>query len=671
MCYAAAIEKLIMKTGVSLLFSGETASSSLPRMVVGKLFACCRVQPGRNQMSARGVKLLITALLAAVVVFGVSGQEDWPQLRLTKVGEGGFLPVQVVQPHDNTHRFFVVEQPGRIQIYQPGALTPEVFLDITDRVNFFFGGEDGLLSMAFPPGFVAKRYFYVFYTHSDGREIVSRFSLSSTNDNRANSASEQVLLEMPREFITTVNSGQLLFGPDEYLYIGVGDWGFDQIIPNAAQDPKSLFGKILRLDTETSTTAYQVPASNPFLSNTNYRAEIWALGFRNPYRFSFDRLNGDLYIGDVGQLTWEELNYQPGSSPGGENYGWPVREGRHPYQLSCTECPTFTDPVFESQHLEGPSAIIGGFVYRGPDSPRLNGLYLFADFYSGVIKGLRRTGTNWKAEAIGWTPHFISSFGEDQDGRLYITDYLSGEFYRVEDNGQAAMPSFSPTAGTVFSEGIVISCNSTGVTIRYTVDGSEPNASASSVPGGGTITVTNGSVVKARAFRVDLQPSDVATANFTLKTGIPLFTPAHGPVTKGSPISLSTLTPGATVRFTLDGSDPTSSSTIYTTPVTYAPGQVLRAQAFKEGFLDSAIASFQLSAFELQDTRVVTWNGDTAFSWHSATNSLYQVQFTDDFHEWFNATPPIWGAGTPMSYTNVQVFPYRTMRHFRVRSWQE
>ncbi len=273
-----------------------------------------------------------------------------------------------------------------------GAPLPDAFLDITDRVRS--GGERGLLGLAFPPGYADKGYFYVNYTALNGATTISRFRLIAGDPNRADPASEEILLVIAQPYANH-NGGQIAFSPrDGYLYVGMGDGGSGGDPQNRAQNPAELLGKLLRLDVEGAVgtaSAYLVPPTNPYTATIGYRPEIWALGLRNPWRFSFDRQTGDLYIGDVGQGLWEEIDYQPASSAGGQNYGWRIMEGAHCYNPDPCDSTGLTLPIWEYSHSAG-QCVTGGYVYRGDDYPDLAGMYIFGDYVSGAIWGLRRAG---------------------------------------------------------------------------------------------------------------------------------------------------------------------------------------------------------------------------------------------------------------------------------------
>ncbi|NPV07366.1 MAG: glucose dehydrogenase [Anaerolineae bacterium] len=381
--------------------------------------------------------LLLVPLLLAVASPARRAQAQgptWPSLSLTLVADGFVSPVHIASAGDGSDRLYVVEQAGRILIVEGGVALPVPFLDIRDRV--LSGGERGLFSVAFPPGYADKGYFYVNYTRTpDGDTIVARFHLLPGSPDQADPASEEVILHVAQP-ASNHNGGQLAFSPrDAYLYVGMGDGGGSP--DQRSQDPSTLLGKLLRLDVESSVgAAYAVPDDNPFVGEEGYRSEIWALGLRNPWRFSFDRLTADLYIADVGQSAWEEINYQPAPSPGGENYGWPIMEGPDCYNTpDCQEVPGLTLPVWYYGRSEGRS-VTGGMVYRGERSATLRSLYLFADWGSGRLWGLRRVGSQWESALLLDTTYAISTFGEDEAGEVYVADHAGGGLYRLEAPGR-------------------------------------------------------------------------------------------------------------------------------------------------------------------------------------------------------------------------------------------
>ncbi len=369
--------------------------------------------------------LLPTATPARSDPTSPTAVRPWPELTTPLVAEGFDRPVHITHAGDGTNRLFVVEQAGRVRIVKNGMLLPDLFLDIAARV--FCCGERGLLGLAFPPDFADKQYFYVNYTDHRGDTVVARYHVRPGQPNTADPESEEVILRVEQPY-SNHNGGQLAFGPDGYLYIGMGDGGSAGDPHNFAQNPATLLGKLLRLDTESEVRPYAIPPTNPFTATVGYRGEIWALGLRNPWRFSFDRATGDLYIADVGQNRREEINVQPRASRGGENYGWRVMEGSLCYQPSSCDPGDFVLPVAEYDHSLGCS-VTGGFVARAADEPSLQGIYVFGDYCSGRIWGLR--SSTWEQALLLDTSFTISTFGEDESGHLYVADYGGGRVYRL------------------------------------------------------------------------------------------------------------------------------------------------------------------------------------------------------------------------------------------------
>ncbi len=355
------------------------------------------------------------------------------QITVDEIIASGFnLPVQVTHAGDGSGRLFVVEQSGRVRIIKNGSVLGTPFLDLSSQVSCC--GERGLLSIAFHPQYESNGFFFVDYTRAgDGATVVARYQVSANAD-IANPSSAQILLTVPQPY-SNHNGGQLMFGPDGYLYVATGDGGSAGDPQNNAQNIESLLGKILRIDVDNGLP-YTIPTDNPFVGVSG-RDEIWALGLRNPWRFSFDRLTGELFIGDVGQNQWEEIDYQPSDSPGGLNFGWRCYEGNHPYSSYASECQgkTLTYPIAEYSHAEGHS-VTGGFVYRGASYPALQGRYFYADYVDGKIWSLYKTGSNppsWSTPELELdTALNISSFGEDEQGELYVVDY-SGKIRRLAD----------------------------------------------------------------------------------------------------------------------------------------------------------------------------------------------------------------------------------------------
>ena len=394
-------------------------------------------------------KILILGLILFLVLIQTAknvkaqGPPQFPAISLTLKYSGLTNPLQVTNAADGSNRIFIVEQPGRIRVVENGVLLTTPLLDIssTGANRVLSGGEQGLLGVAFPPGFAQKNYFYVNYTRiPDGATVVARYFVTA-NPNVANPASEEVILTISQPFANH-NGGQLGFSPvDGFLYIGMGDGGSGCDPFNNAQNPGTLLGKILRIDVESGIVPYAVPPTNPFVNIPGFLPEIWALGLRNPFRFSFDRLTGDLFIGDVGQNSFEEIDFQPFTSTGGENYGWNILEGLHfsfessncsPPCLLTSSCSQsgFLLPVAEYDHGQG-CAVIGGFVYRGNLHPRMQGIYFYGDLCTGNIWGLRRNGAVWENNLLLSSSLSISSFGEDEAGELYVVDIAAGNIYTI------------------------------------------------------------------------------------------------------------------------------------------------------------------------------------------------------------------------------------------------
>lgn len=362
------------------------------------------------------------------------------EITIDEVVASGFIhPVQVTHASDGSGRLFVVEQPGTIRIIQDGAPQDPPFLDITALT--VDTGERGLLGLAFHPNYAQNGLFYVNYTRADnGATVIARYQVSIDPDVAdPNSAFEILTIGQP---YGNHNGGQLLFSPnDGYLYIGMGDGGSGGDPQENAQDPTNLLGAMLRIDVGGGSP-YVSPSDNPYVGVTG-RDEIWAIGLRNPWRFSFDRKNGDLYIGDVGQNLWEEISFQEGDSSGGLNFGWDCWEGTHQYEWTNCDGLTFTAPIAEYGHDVGRS-ITGGFVYRGTAYPALIGRYFYADYVTGRIWSLVKTGGGFTSPELELdTALNISAFGEDESGELYVVD-RGGSVRRLADvNGPAPPPNLS------------------------------------------------------------------------------------------------------------------------------------------------------------------------------------------------------------------------------------
>lgn len=357
-------------------------------------------------------------------------------------------------------RLFVYEKAGRIKIIRAnGQVISTPFLNITDRVQSS-GSEQGLLGLAFHPDYATNGYFYVNYTHTAGsttRTRISRFQVSS-NPNLANAGSETVLLTVVQPY-PNHNAGDLHFGPDGYLYIPLGDGGSGGDPQNYAQNMRSLLGKVVRIDVDAQSGtpadcrgegsgSYTIPATNPFRDGSGGTCdEIWASGLRNPWRSSFDRLTGDLYIGDVGQGNWEEINFQP-SGASGKNYGWRCYEGNHFYNADgCQERSRYTFPVFEYAQAGTHCSVIAGYVYRGAEYPAMYGHFLLTDYCSGRFWDLECTSNGWQVTQythLQAQARYVA-FGEDAKGELYVVGMGNNTIYRLVENTAVTPTSTPPT----------------------------------------------------------------------------------------------------------------------------------------------------------------------------------------------------------------------------------
>lgn len=390
------------------------------------------------------IPALPTATQTAVSVLPTATPTDPPatplpslealSLKLAPVAEGLDRPLFVTHADDGRGRLFIVEKAGTVRILADGRLVERPFLDIRDRVGSG-GSEQGLLGLAFAPEYERTGYFYANYTDRRGDTVVARYQAAVEPD-LADPASEAAVLKL-KQPAGNHNGGMLAFGPDGQLWIGAGDGGGSNDRFGNGQNPGTLLGKMLRLDvTSDPGQAYTIPADNPWLSSDwngqDVRDEVWAVGLRNPWRYSFDRSTGDLWIADVGQNRYEEINRVPAGSPGGLNFGWPITEGAHcfPEDKACDRR-GLEEPIFDYPHEEGNCSITGGYVYRGTQIPALVGAYIFGDFCSGKIWALAREGTDWNATALLDTDLSLSSFGEDEAGELYVTDLNRGGVYRL------------------------------------------------------------------------------------------------------------------------------------------------------------------------------------------------------------------------------------------------
>jgi glucose/arabinose dehydrogenase len=371
------------------------------------------------------------ALLAGCGGSGSSSSASPPptgsaKVALTQIASGLSSPIDIEQPDDASGRLFVVEQAGTIRILTNGSLATRPFLDIRSLVSV--AEEMGLLGVAFHPNFASSGRLYVNYVRTLGngqiQTVISEFQVSATDPNQADPNSERILLTVDQPF-GNHKGGQLVFGPDGFLYIGLGDGGSGGDPLGNGQSLNTLLGKMLRIDVD-SALPYAVPPDNPFASGGGL-PEIFAYGLRNPWRFSFDRASGQLFVGDVGQDAYEEIDIVRK----GGNYGWNTMEGLHCFNpASGCNMNGLTLPIVEYDHSEG-EAVIGGFVYHGGAIAGLNGAYIFGDFISGKIWQLTQNGSTWQRTLLLSSGRPISSFGQDRAGELYVADYSAGSILKL------------------------------------------------------------------------------------------------------------------------------------------------------------------------------------------------------------------------------------------------
>jgi glucose/arabinose dehydrogenase len=386
------------------------------------------------------ILVLATSFLLAAAAFAAP-----PPVKLTEVASGLRLPVAIASAHDGSGRLYVVEQRGRIRILEGGKVLPTPFLDVSDLVatdNL----ERGLLGLAFHPDYAKNGAFYVYYTAAHtGAVTIARFLRDRAHPDRADPASRAVLLSIPHAEYASDNGGQLAFGHDGLLYITTGDGGGNADRMRHAQDTGSLLGKMLRIRVDGGAR-YAIPAGNPFAEDScakGHCAEVQHYGLRNPWRFSFDRATGDLYIGDVGEDAWEEVDFLPRDAAAGMNFGWGVFEGNACFNDTyfgapgaCAKLANAVRPVLTYDHKrDGGQAIVGGYVYRGERIAALRGRYVYGDYATKRMWSGWREDGRWKSEVLlapSADVKAVSSFGEDDRGELYVCDLGNGKIWRID-----------------------------------------------------------------------------------------------------------------------------------------------------------------------------------------------------------------------------------------------
>ncbi len=412
-----------------------------------------------NQCYLFAKKKCHSLFLSLFLSFLISDINAQPAIAFHSVASGLSSAVDIVNAGDHTNRIFVVQQGGTIVVYDQSFTSLGNFLTVTGILT---GGERGLLSLAFHPDYINNGFFFVYYTNANGDVEVARYHTPSATPNQADPTSGKVLITIPHPGQSNHNGGKLNFGPDGYLYFATGDGGGGGDVPNNAQTGTVLLGKMIRINVSTGDTApfYSVPVDNPFVSNAVIRPEIWSFGLRNPFRWSFDRQTHDMWIADVGQDAWEEINFRPAGQTGGLNYGWHCIEGTHTYGSGCTlnaANGTYAPPLFDYPHnsTTGGFAVIGGYVYRGLLNPVMAGYYIFADEVSSNVWLLPPGGGAADTIEFKGLQANISSFGEAENGELYATS-LNGQIYNIVATNNSTLPvtllNFTATASPGYNE---------------------------------------------------------------------------------------------------------------------------------------------------------------------------------------------------------------------------
>jgi len=404
-----------------------------------------------NSLQPKRGRILLVALVVIAIVAGLSVTAwfvwfnpqkqspsttpittlNTPLIQPELITTGLKSPTSILATPDSIDsRLFIVEQDGLIRIIDKSRkLNEKPFLDISSKI--LQGGEMGLLGMAFHPSYKQNGYFYINYIDKNQNTVIARYAVTPNADT-ADPTSEKILFTLKQPY-TNHNGGALVFGPDSYLYIALGDGGSAGDPENRAQNKAEYFGKILRIDVDHGDP-YVIPPNNPFVNEANSKPEIWAYGLRNPWRISFDKETGDLYIADVGQGELEEVNIQKSSSKGGENYGWRCYEGKQAYKLDgCGDSSKYVMPVLEYDHKEDSCSITGGYVYRGERYPALSGKYFYGDYCNGQLFYAGNENNTWTNVLAAQTPYSISTFGQDSNGELYFADFKTGSIYHIQD----------------------------------------------------------------------------------------------------------------------------------------------------------------------------------------------------------------------------------------------
>jgi glucose/arabinose dehydrogenase len=438
-------------TGVQFLLDGGDLNAEVASAPFATTWDTTTLSDGAHTLAARAHDQAGNVATSPPITINVSNNRG-PKLDLDPPIGGFTTPLDLQEPDDGSGRLFVVEQGGKIRIIEAGTVQPVPFIDIGTRPGFTSGGETGLLGLAFRPGYAANGRFFVNYTRINAggqlQTVIAEFRASPPSADTADPATERILFTWDQPF-SNHNGGGLAFGADGMLYIGLGDGGSGGDPLCNGQNLATLLGKMLRIDVTTPPPAgqqYVIPASNPFVRQAGTRGEIWLYGLRNPFRFSFDKANGtDLYIGDVGQGAFEEVDLLS-PAQGGADLGWNLFEGTHPFSSACSaNGAALTPPIFDYSHSTGDFSITGGYVYRGSQIPALVGTYVFGDFVSGRVYTLSKNAQGqWERSTgpvLAMGADNLSSFGQGRNGELWVVRYLSGEVARIRQASQAVRRS--------------------------------------------------------------------------------------------------------------------------------------------------------------------------------------------------------------------------------------
>lgn len=509
---------------------------------------------------------------------GLAAPIDWPHLKLTRAAQGLNEPVVVTGAHDGTGRVFIAERFGKIKVLVNGEILPEPFLDISPKVRTEHYSH-GIMGVAFPPAFGARQHFYVHYTPNANVVVLSRFHIPPGSSVAASDSEEVLLTTHLADQGPSV--GEIAFGPDGYLYLGREATEYYQ-----PQHFDNVLGKILRIDVESSTSGYAIPTNNPFASHATHRREIWSWGLVHPHSLSFDRLTGDLYLTDQQGMRCE-VNFQL-AGRGGVDYGAPIPEYTYNDPLATYERQGAMPPAFIMTTSE--TYGLTGHICRDSPPSRMNGILFLGYLHSGHLAGVRRDGTNWGRQNFPEAITTAHNFGEDDSGRLYAMSRYEGTIDLIEDSGKARPPELPPS-GVIHTDTPVLTSPTPGSRIRYTTNGINPAPGDPEIPSGQSITISTGMMtVKAQALRDDLLPSDIAIATYTsFKVAFPVFVPGPSPIPNPASITITSATPGAIIRYTTNGTHPTSSSPIYSSPIIVPGDAVVFARAYKNGFQDSEL----------------------------------------------------------------------------------